>query len=57
MKENRKINRPNVEKLAAFINKQPNPQEFAIALLVIASLKPRTQSSADRHKESQVIVR
>ena len=57
MQENKKTNRPNVEKLAAFINKQPNPHEFAAALLVVASLKPRTQSGANRHKESKIIVR
>lgn len=56
MKKNKKTDRPNVEKLAAFINKQPNPHEFAAALLIIASLKPRTQSSAEGHKETKIIV-
>lgn len=47
--------KPNLEKLAVYINQQPNPKEFAALLLAIAALKPRSEHSADCHEEMEVV--
>lgn len=44
----------NLEKLADYINSQPNPQAFAAVLLAVAALKPRSDTFTDRDKKSKV---
>lgn len=53
-----KINqrKPNLEKLAAYINKQPNPREFAAVLLAVAALKPQPDRVPNRNKEMEVCI-
>lgn len=41
----------NLEKLAAYINKQPDPKAFASVLLAVAALKPCPKTLADGDKK------
>lgn len=41
----------NLEKLAAYINSQPNPRAFASALLAIAALRPTTPTIGEQAGE------
>ncbi len=47
--------KPNIRKLAAYINSQPDPERFASALFALA--KPRLQDLTDAQKELQVRIR
>lgn len=41
-----KNSKPNIQKLADYINSQPDPQAFAAALLALAGGQKRTDKTA-----------
>lgn len=41
-----KTSKPNIQKLADYINRQPNPELFAAALLALAGTQKRTDKTA-----------
>lgn len=42
----------NIEKLAAYINSQPNPRAFASVLLAVAALIPATPTTKEQLEEA-----
>lgn len=41
-----KTSKPNIQKLADYINRQPDPQAFAAVLLALAGGQKRTDKTA-----------